>query len=501
MQAPKRRGATRPRYDAERIGKDIIRGHSGVDDSLQPVCTTREGATDPYISLKGPVALGLVPCDRKRPLIEFREAGARAERVRSVLAERSSLPDARLVVRALCLCLFLLVGWITTSSAAPPRGDDVRHRLELSWQAPSQCPGSEVFTAEVGALTASIDWVRGDPDAKEVRVVLVPGEGRGSLVMLDQSDEILSRDVTERDCAVMVRGLAFVLAVLLDPSVKMEAAPNTEAETADVPSEKTDEAVESDEVAEQTTLALSDEPRNEPINDPPERLLPRPRRSTSPLREPTKTFPTDRDPPERRVAALHTWHLFAGGSLESGLNTDWAPGATASVQGRFHRVDQGDHNLRSARLLSPSFRIGGQFVSSLASESDENLDVFRYGGFLQLCPFWIPTTARIRVSPCLAGELGAVRAEGREVDRSMPARRPWGALVALARMDVSLGRVDVGVSAGSRIHITRYGFSVDSEGSDKPSEILYETPRFSAVFELSIGLEVFRSKNARTDIH
>jgi hypothetical protein len=58
-------------------------------------------------------------------------------------------------------------------------------------------------------------------------------------------------------------------------------------------------------------------------------------------------------------------------------------------------------------------------------------------------------------------------------------------------MEVPLGRFDLGIGAGSRIHITRYGYSVDSQAPDEPAEILYETPRFSAVFELSIGQRFF----------
>ncbi len=269
-------------------------------------------------------------------------------------------------VRAHFVFLFFLIEGMTLTRAAWSQ-DDERHRLKLRFQASASCPSSEVFLDEVNGLTQSVKWDLEAPDAHELRVTLAPDESTGSLVLFEDGEEVLRREVSESDCTVMVRGLAFVLAVVLDPSVSAKEATTGDNATP---------------VQEATTEAeLTEEPAS-PSPDQRE-LLPRPVVNTPP--SPTRSVTrTDIQPPRRNEPPwFHDRLVILGGTLESGLNTTGALGATASVEVRFLRASSRPPS------FAPSLRLGGQFAASPSSERGVGLDVLRYGGFLQACPTWM----------------------------------------------------------------------------------------------------------------
>lgn len=123
-------------------------------------------------------------------------------------------------VRSNALGLLLLaagVGWPVSASAAdaPP--------IELAWQAPEGCPGSEVVLERVRQL-AGKGGAGGGPLAAEA-VVSKSADGQFQLELVVRSGTLVGRrSMKGRSCNDLVGAVAVALALLLSPEQQQEDA-------------------------------------------------------------------------------------------------------------------------------------------------------------------------------------------------------------------------------------------------------------------------------------
>jgi hypothetical protein len=113
----------------------------------------------------------------------------------------------------------LLVGSLAQPAAALP--------VELAWEAPRGCPDAARIRGEIARLLASTEP---GPHRKRVRASAQPhrtadGSWRAQLVIRDDSGETARRTLGDRSCTVIADATALIVAIAVDPTIQMTAAP------------------------------------------------------------------------------------------------------------------------------------------------------------------------------------------------------------------------------------------------------------------------------------
>jgi len=96
--------------------------------------------------------------------------------------------------------------------------------VRLTVESSGQCPGREVFLAQLEARSARVREARADEDAPAMRVELAEDDGQvfGRLIYRPRDGPLEGRESRRElrgtECASVAAGLALVAAVILDPS-------------------------------------------------------------------------------------------------------------------------------------------------------------------------------------------------------------------------------------------------------------------------------------------
>jgi hypothetical protein len=139
----------------------------------------------------------------------------------------------RLIVLPLAL---LLLEWAATPGALaqPSSPAEVGHELQLSWQAPPECPSGDWAVAEIARL-AGVPGV-GARDALEARVAFSGAAGGGWRVRVETRQRGVSgeRTLTGESCPALAAATALILAMTLDPEAVREPPRLDEAPAAPV---------------------------------------------------------------------------------------------------------------------------------------------------------------------------------------------------------------------------------------------------------------------------
>ena len=133
----------------------------------------------------------------------------------TVGARRCTLRAVVSRYRALGLGLFIVS--LVTAAEAHGAGP----RLRVVYDAPNECPTARVFEQQVQRLRPeATDASRSSLDVQ----IDHDSEGfRGTLRMPESSDASLTRELRSRDCTELVKALALVGAVLIDPDARVRA--------------------------------------------------------------------------------------------------------------------------------------------------------------------------------------------------------------------------------------------------------------------------------------
>jgi hypothetical protein len=118
----------------------------------------------------------------------------------------------------------LLVALLLQPVAAPPAAPPP---VELAWEAPPGCPDAKRILGEIARLLASTEP---GPHRKRVRASAQPrrtieGSWRLQLVVGDDRGETARRTLASRSCMVIADATALIVAIAIDPTIPVTAAP------------------------------------------------------------------------------------------------------------------------------------------------------------------------------------------------------------------------------------------------------------------------------------
>ncbi len=325
---------------------------------------------------------------------------------------------------ARCIGLFLLA--LTGTSIAEGR------RLRLDYRAPPSCPTATVFEAEV--------WRRLSPEgvrATEQRSlgVTIAQDAlgyRGTLRVSESSDGASGRELGSADCGELVRALALVAAVVLNPAEGTPAVPAVPAPATSV-------------------APVIAEPKAAPVATPAYEPAPRP------------------SSPRGRVVVVGA----VAGGLQSGIGGDlvWSPRIALGAE--YHSIHW---------PWGVGVRFSGSRATGDTSTSLGTADFVWTSGRVELCPIW-RASGGVMVSACGLVEAGEVRGSIGTTQKSHSLLAPGGLVRVEGRAFWPLWLYgDVGVTRP----LARAKFFIQGQGGEH--KLVYQLPE--VVLAAGLGLLV-----------
>lgn len=339
------------------------------------------------------------------------------------------------------LVALLIAGQLSAPRAAEPPGDP----LELSWEAPAGCPGSEHVRMLVRAMSP------GAPPRARVRARVAPrGSGFAEALEITVAGVVEQRALEGETCLELARATALLVAIALDPIAAAEA--------------------------------LDERTQAGGVPEPPVALAPDERASGSPVATPVAgSADASRRRPEAR-GARPRWRIDGNGV--AGASWGAVPGATGLVGaalGVERRVDD---------ALGLRLALDGRYaIPTLASYPDRPglsaaFDLWALGpkGCLS------PQARRLSLPVCAGVELGGLRARASGTADARTDRSPWVA----ATLDASLrwrirGAWVASAGLGIGIPLRRDRFHFDLPGD--PARPLHAVAPLTLTTLLGIGLQ------------
>ncbi len=278
------------------------------------------------------------------------------------------------------------LGLLSTGARSAGAQTEVgQERIQLEYSVPASCPPRSEFERNVTARTRLARFVDGEHDrAFVVEVVSSPAGFDGRLSQQGGAERTLS----DKDCAEVVRALAVILAVAVDPEAALRAPTDPGASGDPVPA----------------SGPLPPPPAPIPANPPPASAPPLPYR-----------------PPPPSVSARPI-KLSGGLGPVAFVSAGVAPVAVFGV-GLGSRFD----------LEGDGYKFGGG-VSVLTARTGllgPDADASRYTWFavrLDACPLVFELTDGVELSPCAQADFGFLRGQGVGVVDSETQTGPWLAL-------------------------------------------------------------------------
>lgn len=267
---------------------------------------------------------------------------------------------------------------------------DVAEVVELDYLSDGECPSKASFLAEVSArIRRPVTWV---VTGGNVRVALAltqqPGAATGRLDVSRGAAPATRREFTAATCGEVGSALALVVALALDPNARTEELPAPPA------------------VAEEPTPPTP-APDLETRAEPP----PAPPPPSAPPRPVTVRVASPRSSP----------HYSAWLGPVAGVDVGYAPVPLVMLGFSFGaRVSLGT-------WLSPMIQLTPSWGETGGTGPSAELGAFAWTlTRLEVCPLALPLTRSLTFSPCLAGEVGRLSAQGRsEQVQATFAERWW----------------------------------------------------------------------------
>jgi hypothetical protein len=303
--------------------------------------------------------------------------------------------------------------------------------IALDYTAPAACPSAEQFLAEVAARTSVARPAKPNESAKTLTVSIqeVAGGNRGTL-RLDSPDGASSaRQVAAADCEQVVSALALMTALAVDPDASTAPMPPASAPVVKPP------------VVKPPVVKL-----------PP--VTPRAEKQAPPLvQHPTST----------------KWRTRVGVALEALGGV--APDPLLVVRPLIE-ID------RESAAASSALRLTAGWGRETVGSAEFTLLDARVEG----CPFRLRPSRRLRISPCLALDVGRLEAAGVSVTPAETVDRPWVAAGAVARLEWQIVNALV-VEVGGELFVPleRDRFFVDQDTT------LHRTPFVAGGAEAAVS--------------
>lgn len=319
-------------------------------------------------------------------------------------------------------CLAVAVWLLSVSAAAQPAALP----LELSWQAPSECPAASDVHAELARIASAAPGEDLRPLKADVTVTKSGGR-YGARLRTEHEGLIGERTLQAEDCATLTRSVTLVLALAFGRGVELrEAAP-----------------VEAGASSEAPAATPAPAPATVPESTTPEAAVQAPAEATN---EPEPDAPEDDE--DKAPSALR-FGVLLGGGAQLTLMPRVAPILTLGAA-------------LDLEVLALELRASALSGTSEPLEPDHNARAVVDGllGTALAC-------AHVSLADlCAGGRAGAIRARSRSTTEAGAKTAPWYALVAAAVMSwPEHGPLQLGLEALLAVSITRPRFEVTGYGT------------------------------------
>ncbi len=354
-------------------------------------------------------------------------------------------------VRSWCLVLAALASFSATSSRARA---DRPEPVGLLYRAPSGCIDEAAFVEKVHARTADALFASAAPHRSfEVTIRPLGSRLEGELVTVDAVDAVASaqrrtrRTFVAASCEELTTALALLVALAVDPlgATSESAALPPPAPAAPRPSRDTSE-------------------RPNPETGPP--LLPP---ATGTVADADRSTPRPAPPPKPWLAELGLGALTTSGVAPVAMvGAGVSAGVARKESAWWSPAVRADALVAGTGIVGPSFA-QARFVWAT--------------GRAEGCPSRL-NLGQLSFWPCVAGEVGAIAVNGRQIATPGQAVVPWLAAGALARARWNpTPRVFADVVLGATTPLYRPSFVFDA-----PRTVVYQAPVLLAHTALTVGV-------------
>ena len=349
--------------------------------------------------------------------------------------------------RIAVLCAAAL--WTAT---APAQDAAPREAIRWTYDAPAGCADEATFAQKLLAKTDRAYRAAGDEPATVFDITIsIAGTGfAGRIDMTDKQGARSTRKIEGPSCNEVMDAVALVCAVVVDPTAGMTSKPP------------------------QPTQPAETQPQPEPPQpEPPAPTQPAPTQPAPTQPAPTQPAPTQPAPTAPAAPAIAAppppptddgWDFRLGlqGVVTGLLTSDALFGGQLFVE-----LSQ-----RPAHRVAFDIRLSAQLSSAGEVVVRDGGGSFSfYTGRAELCPLRALASDELRLPLCLLGELGAVDAEGRDVEAPRQALRGWFSPGIAARFQWLLHEsVMLELEGSSAFPVTRHSYRFE------PDSPLYTIP-------------------------
>jgi hypothetical protein len=279
---------------------------------------------------------------------------------------------------------------ITSRAAAAP------HEIALDYVAPAVCPNAAEFQQEIQHFLPELSVVS-SADAPARFAVSIDDSGTAGELRVLSEPNGGARRAQAADCAEVARLLAFAIALVLDPNLRI----------AEEPADDSDAAIE---------------PASEPAISPQPPAI----ASAPPVTLPQPPGPRARARPRSRSLKHRLGAMGFVASATSPTPT-YGVGARYDLAARFGS-------------LEPELRFGGSYSTSADAVRDGATVTFvNVLGLLEACPATLHA-ASLDFLPCLRVDAGARNTKGRGIANAKNQARPWLSFDAVVHVRWHLAR-------------------------------------------------------------
>lgn len=304
--------------------------------------------------------------------------------------------------------------------------------VRVEYAAPPVCPSPDEFQAEIAARAPRAQFADASARARTLVVRITPRRSgyHGSLVVRELDGTESTRSVDASTCAQVATGLALIAALAVDSKANEASSAAASAASAN--------GNAGTNGSETPTSAGANSSGNK-TNDAPSPNSPekKPDSETKETTATQKKNPTDESDEEkdRGTSSPSTPHAieFSFG-IDGGLVGGMSPSVLPTLP-VFLEIGRG----RGHGILTPSARVRFERPGGDADSSSQGSAHFTWTeGSADLCPIAYSPISRLRLVPCVRGEVGVVDASGSGATPTREETRPWVVLGLVAR-----GRADL----------------------------------------------------------
>lgn len=401
-------------------------------------------------------------------------------------------------IRAIAVTAFGAILVLAATGLPAGAGTETEHvRIRLS--APKGCPDAAAFIRAVRQRTARFRLASGSDEVRTfVATITRAGSAfSGRLVTQSLGREISERTVVGKTCDDVMAVLAFMTALAIDPSSSRptDSPPTPQAARPVAPNLPSPQATPPAEPSPPGTALAGASPSQPPITRaPPIPAAPRPEESPSPNPPPSRVSPARPETPSvvsvpppaaepgGPASARWTWSAGAHGGASLGLSPTTGFGGLLFVEAA----------APGTTVLGPVLRTGLFVNRGREALANGAAAEFQWiAALAEGCPMRLfVAKPSLALHACVAFHLGALRAQGRSLERTEETTDLWADLGPVARARVALAeRLFVEAQAMLVVPLRRISYDVYYTGLSGSSTTVHAVPWLGALLGIGVAYQ------------